>query len=128
MTAALKEYMLILRDEDAKFERFSPDEMQKTIDRFNAWNADLRAKGAMVGAARLSTDGGKTMRGGNTGTPSIDGPFSEAKEAIGGYYLVRAADEDAALTLADGCPILSYGGSVEVREVMMTIGEEYVPD
>ncbi len=45
-----------------------------------------------------------------------DGPFAESKEALGGYYLVEAADLDRALAIAKACPA-RFGG-VEVRPVM----------
>jgi hypothetical protein len=47
-----------------------------------------------------------------------DGPFAEAKDVIGGYTLVHAADLAEAVTLTSGCPIFEVGGAVEVRPVM----------
>ncbi len=47
-----------------------------------------------------------------------DGPYTETKESIGGFYIVEAASYDEAVTLAKDCPTLLYqGGYVEVREV-----------
>jgi hypothetical protein len=46
-----------------------------------------------------------------------DGPFVETKEALGGYYLIEAADLDQALAIAKLCPA-PYGG-VEVRPIMV---------
>lgn len=48
-----------------------------------------------------------------------DGPFAESKEIVGGYYVVRAADRDAALAIAARCPHARWG-SIEVREVLKT--------
>ncbi len=47
----------------------------------------------------------------------LDGPYAEAKEIVGGYYLITAKDYDEACEVARGVPTLTYGGSVEVREV-----------
>ena len=47
-----------------------------------------------------------------------DGPFTEAKDLVGGFTLVEARDIDQAVELSRGCPILEGGGSVEVRPVM----------
>lgn len=47
------------------------------------------------------------------GDTIVDGPFAETKEVLGGYYLVEAADLDAALAIAAALPIPS--GSFEVR-------------
>ena len=53
------------------------------------------------------------------GGPSrvLDGPYAETKEVLGGYYVVRADDLDAALELAAAMPLPA--GSVEVRPLMM---------
>ena len=70
---------------------------------------------------------GATLSGGNALQPSTtatsirsdivtDGPFVETKEALGGYYLIDAADLDQALAVAKLCPA-PYGG-VEVRPIM----------
>ena len=57
-----------------------------------------------------------TLRGWNTGTTTVtDGPFAETKEALGGFYLVEAADLDEALVIAREVPA-PFGG-VEVRPV-----------
>jgi hypothetical protein len=49
------------------------------------------------------------------GDSVIDGPFAETKEVLGGYYLVEAADLDAALAMAKALPMPA--GSLEVRPV-----------
>jgi hypothetical protein len=54
-------------------------------------------------------------RGGKVET--MDGPFAETREHLGGYYLIEAADLDAALTFAAAIPI-ARTGTVEVRPVM----------
>jgi hypothetical protein len=46
-----------------------------------------------------------------------DGPYIEAKEIIGGYSVVEAADLDAAVAIASDCPIALVGGAIEVREL-----------
>ncbi|HEY8936239.1 MAG TPA: YciI family protein [Cyclobacteriaceae bacterium] len=46
-----------------------------------------------------------------------DGPYSEIKELIGGYSIVKANSLEEATELAKGCPILTVGGNVEVREI-----------
>jgi hypothetical protein len=70
---------------------------------------------------------GATMLGGNALQPTMtatsirndvvtDGPFAETKEALGGYYLIEAADLDQALAVAKLCPA-PFGG-VEVRPIL----------
>jgi hypothetical protein len=48
----------------------------------------------------------------------VDGPYAEVKEIVGGYLVVKAANLDEAMKLAEACPILSIGGHVEVRAVI----------
>jgi hypothetical protein len=46
-----------------------------------------------------------------------NGPYTEIKESVGGYSIVKAASYDEAVELSKGCPIFDAGGSVEVREI-----------
>ena len=46
-----------------------------------------------------------------------DGPFAESKEAIGGYFLLLVKDRNEAVEIAQECPTLKYGLTVEVRPV-----------
>ena len=112
----MKEYLLILRDHEDRWRHFSPDDMQRTLNAFMAWNRALQEQEALLGARKLTVDRGKTVRS-RDGTLLVDGPYAEAKEAVAGYYHLRAADMAQASAYAKGCPILTYGGSVEVREM-----------
>ncbi len=85
----------------------------------------------MVGHQKFGENNTAVLRGGNALQPSstatsirpaadgeftvIDGPFAETKEALGGYYLVEAADLDEAIALAKQIP--SPHGGLEVRPV-----------
>ena len=75
----------------------------------------LRGEGRYHGGDELKP-GGATVRS-RGGQPVIDGPYPEAKEAIGGYFLVEAADLAEAGRIATECPVLDHGGCVEVREI-----------
>ena len=110
----MTDYLLILRDHEQRWETFSPEEFQRIIGAFAAWNEKMQAEGSFVGAGKLTSDRGVTLRG-RGGELVVDGPYAEAKEAIAGYYRIRAADIEQAGEIARGCPILTYGGSVEVR-------------
>jgi hypothetical protein len=46
-----------------------------------------------------------------------DGPFIEAKEAMGGFYLIEAANYDEAVARAMDHPHLAHGGSLEIRQL-----------
>ena len=47
----------------------------------------------------------------------LDGPFTESKEVIAGYFVIEAPDVDAAIAIAARCPNTEFG-SVEVREIV----------
>jgi hypothetical protein len=63
----------------------------------------------------LGTDFGKTVRK-RAGEVIVDGPYTEGKEGVVGLFIVRAADFDEAVAIAQTCPLVTIGGSVEVRK------------
>lgn len=123
----MKDYLLILRDEAARWPALSPEEQQAVIARFNDWNRRLRAEERLVSAGKLTQDPGCTLRRRDEQL-AVDGPFSEAKETLTGFYVLRAEDADAARRWAADCPLLDIGGSVELRELAVLIGAEERPD
>ena len=108
----MKEFMLIFKSEIN--DSFGPEHMQANLEDWMNWFGGIAAQGKIVNANRLSFEG-KTLRPNNVIT---DGPYAEVKEIIGGYVVVKANDIDDAMKLAEGCPILSHGGCVEVRSVI----------
>jgi hypothetical protein len=77
-----------------------------------AVETDLKATGAWVFSARLGEPGAaRVVREAGGEVLTTDGPFTESKEHLGGFYLIEAADLDAALewaarvTAAIGAPI-----------------------
>ncbi|MCU0467808.1 MAG: YciI family protein [Arcicella sp.] len=107
----MKEFMMIFKSEIN--ESFGPS-IQPNIKHWNDWIGGIAAQGKLAGANRLSFEG-KTLKPNNI---VADGPYAEVKEIIGGYLIVKATNIDEAITLAEGCPILTHGGNVEVRSVM----------
>jgi hypothetical protein len=84
---------------------------------YGRYTAMLREGGAFVGGDELQpTSTATTIRVRNGETLITDGPFAETKEALGGYYLIEAADLDEAIDLAKGCPGANWG-SIEVRPI-----------
>ncbi len=78
-----------------------------------------RNRAAIVGGEALQPPStATTVRvDGDGGFAVTDGPFAETKEALGGYYVVEAADLDAAIAMAKQIPTI--GGGVEVRPIMV---------
>ncbi len=89
----------------------SPEQMQAIMQEWGAWFAKV-GPGIVDGGDGLMPTG-KLLRG----TTVTDGPFIEAKELVGGYSVVQAENYDQAVEYAKSCPIIGYGGSIEIREM-----------
>ncbi|MFT3795708.1 YciI family protein [Flavobacterium sp.] len=112
----MKEFLLIFRSDYSQFPQLSPEEMQANIKRWMDWVGGIAAQNKLVDKGnRLERSTGKVIRPDGLIT---DGPYAEIKESIGGYTMVKAESLDEATELAKTCPILLFGGNVEVREVL----------
>lgn len=109
-------YMLLLHNDPATWKQMSPEEMQKAIQKFIAWRQKLDSHKILVGSAKLRDDAGKVIRG-KDDMRIIDGPYSETKEVLGGYFTIAAANYAGAAEQCRDCPALEYGGTIELREV-----------
>ncbi len=79
----------------------------------------LRADSRCVGGAHLQPgDMATTVRHGGGENLITDGPYADAKEVLGGYYVFEASDLDAALEFAQRIPAVRLGGAVEVRPLV----------
>ena len=93
----------------------SPDQLQRQIERYMNWIEQLRRDGHFVAGEPLE-EIGKVLAG-KDGNLVTDGPFTESKEVVGGYFIIRASNLDAAVELSKGCPIFGNNGTVEVRPI-----------
>ena len=94
----------------------SPEAMQQAFDNVDRFNAKLQAEGVWVFAGGLHpADTATVVDASGGGEPIItDGPFAEAKEQLGGFWVITAPDLDAALRwAAEGST--ACGAPVEVR-------------
>ncbi|MCG2593943.1 YciI family protein [Ramlibacter sp. XY19] len=106
----MNEYLLLSRGQwDAAR---SPAEIQAVIDAFYAWHARLVTEGKFRSGQRLAKAAKLVTRSGIT-----DGPFTEAKEVIGGYWFVRAGSLDEAARIAADNPCLACGLAFEIRPI-----------
>ena len=110
-------YMLLLRESPTDFAEMSPDEMQSIVQKYTAWRDRLDADDRLLGGDKLRDGEGRVMKREDGAVRVIDGPYSETKEVIGGYFAIRAADYDEAVKLCRECPHLDYGGTIELREI-----------
>ena len=119
----MSKFMLLLHDAPDGFAAMSPDQMQQVIEKYAAWGNRLRASGVMLDGQKLADEPGRILRAKGGQVRITDGPYSETKEVLGGYYTVRAADYDEAAGIARDCPHLEYGGTIEIRQID-TMGTE----
>ncbi len=79
----------------------TPEEMQKFMERVIGLEAEMDASGTFVfGGALHGPDAATVVRRSDGDLVVTDGPFAESKEHIGGFYVIDAADLDAALAWA----------------------------
>mgnify|MGYP001190355814 CR=1 FL=1 len=110
----MKEFALIFRLKDLADFQPSPEQMQERMN----WLASIAAQNKLVdkGNTLLPIAGSaKTVKADDVVT---DGPYTEIKEFISGYIVVKAETIDEAVAMAKGNPIFKVGGNIEVREVL----------
>lgn len=93
----------------------SPEEMQANMGKWMAW-IDQLAKDNKYVAGEPLLPGGKLIKG--SATNVTDGPYTEGKEIVGGFFIVNAADYNEAVALCAGYPDYATGGTIQVRQVM----------
>ena len=82
-------------------EPMSAEEMQQSWQQIGALESEMKSAGAWVFSGRLHEPGTATVvRVAKGEILTTDGPFAEAKEHLGGFYIINADDLDAALAWA----------------------------
>lgn len=110
-------YILLLHDNPSSFAKASPEEMQKVVEKYMAWGARMRQAGVLRDGKKLVDDNGKVLRKNGSQIRLTDGPYSETKEILGGFYMVEAASYDQVAEIVQDSPHFEYGGTIEVREI-----------
>lgn len=111
------QYVLLVRDTTPDvYESMSAEQRRDLLNRWNGW-CDEMATGDRLQSAAPLDNGGRIVAGAR-GERVLDGPFSEAKEMVGGFFLLTADGMDEVTAIAQRCPLLSYGMTVEIRPVI----------
>ncbi len=114
-------YLLQIYDDGALAElgRRSPEEQDALVTQFvKEFDAIGRSRGVLGGEQLQPADTSTTVRVQGGKTLLSDGPYIDAKEHVGGFYLIEADELDEALELAARIPVARMGGAVEVRPVL----------
>jgi len=110
------QYLLAIYEAEGRFTNQSKPDFDAELGEYQAFGRTYAA--AIKGGNALQpTSAATTVRVRDSKRLTSDGPFAETKEQLGGYYLVEAANLDAAIEMAEKIPAARYG-SIEVRPIM----------
>ena len=112
------EFMALVYDDPTSWERLTEEKQSAAMAGYMAVAEEATAAGALVsGAALAPTTAATSVRVRNGEAVVTDGPYTEVKESLGGYYLFSCDTIEDAIALAAKIPSAWLGGAVEVRPV-----------
>ena len=111
-------YLLALIGDESRYADLTPEQRAEGMKRWDAFTQDAIEAGVHLGGEGLQPSAtATTVKIEESGDHIVtDGPFAEAREQLGGYYLLDCTDLDEAIAWAKRIPM--PGGTVEVRPVM----------
>jgi len=108
-------YMLLIYHAESSWDELSEPERQKIYAEYRQFSEEIIASGHHRGGSELHpTSTATSVRVRDGKQLATDGPFSETKEQLGGYYLIEAANLDEAIAIAARIPSAAMG-TIEVR-------------
>lgn len=109
-------YLILMAQDEKVWAGLSSAEQQSYLKAHKAFGEALRQRSAeLAGEALAGSTNATTMRHHAGATVLTDGPYSEAVEQLGGFYLIDVPDLDEAIAL---CELLPHAYSVEIRPVI----------
>ena len=112
-------YLCLIYENESNWGTMPKEQTDAAMGEYFAFTDDIKKSGHLLGGDALHpTASATTVRVRNGKVSTTDGPFAETKEQLGGYYLIEAANLDAALEWAAKCPG-ARTGTVEVRPIMV---------
>lgn len=110
-------YMLLIVEPPGQRAERGHEAGVEAYDKMLRFAAGLQERGVLKAAESLLSDTRGVRVQVHDGRPRlIDGPFAEAKEMVGGFFLLDCATREEAITIATDCPAAAWC-SVEVREL-----------
>jgi hypothetical protein len=111
----MKEFVLLFRMDALPEVKFSEDEAIARMTKWEKWMDGLIEKNILAGRGNRLEEEGATVKPGNV---VINGPYTETKEIIGGYIIIRAGSLNEAIEIVKTCPAIIDGWiSAEIRGV-----------
>ena len=109
-------YMLLIHEPVGQRQQRTQTEGEAVYDRMVRFAGSLKSRGILRGVESLtSQDGASRLQVRSGKAHVIDGPFAEAKEMVGGFFLIDVATREEAVAIARECPAAEWA-TVEVRE------------
>jgi hypothetical protein len=95
------------------------EKMLEMTKRYMTWAEGLGKQGKLAGGEKLAAGGVRHVRVKDGKTVTSDGPYAEAKDVIGGYFVIEARDQAEAEAIAHDCPHVSLSASnwIEIRPI-----------
>jgi hypothetical protein len=110
-------YMLLVYSDEAAMQAAGKAETEERVAAYAAYVAAMTKAGIAAGMDRLQpVSAATTVRSVAGKTKVLNGPYAEAKEQLGGYFIIDVPDLDAAISWAARCPGASHG-AIEVRPI-----------
>lgn len=109
------QYLLMIYVNETGWPQLTKAEQERGMAAYTAYTEALAGAGVLQAASRLQpSSAATTVRAVDGKSQVLDGPYTDSKEQLGGYYLIDVPDLDAALSWASRCPGTNHG-VVEVR-------------
>ena len=112
----MPKYLILPMERPDTFKNMSPQAMQRIVERYGKWTQALGRKKKLVDGNKLVDGTGRVLRSAGDRMTVTDGPHTESKELIGGFWVIQARSYDEAQELCGDCPHLEYGTLV-IREI-----------
>lgn len=110
-------YMLLIVEPRGQRAERGPEGGREAYAAMSRFAADLKRRGVLVAVESLTSDDtGARVQVRDGQQRLVDGPFTEAKEMVGGFFLLNCTERAQALAIAAECPAARWA-SVEVRQV-----------
>ncbi|WP_233833776.1 YciI family protein [Paraburkholderia sp. ZP32-5] len=117
------QYLLMIYSEESGWNKMTDAERQQGVAAYQAYTESLTKAGVLVGSNRLQhTSNATTVRLVDGKPQVLDGPFSDSKEQLAGYYLIDVPNLDAAIAWASRCPGAAHG-QMEVRPIWVACAD-----
>jgi hypothetical protein len=111
------EFILMAYVKETGWDSLTPEQQKQGMAAYTAYTKSLADSGVLKANRRLGfSAGASTLRAKDGKTQVLDGPYSDSKEQLGGFYIIDVKDRAEAMRWAEKCPAVGHG-ILEVREL-----------